>query len=375
MAGLHISNRQHFGYTMVPDSFIDRFLASVNGEFIKVYLLLLRMARGDGSFSVLQMADALEITEKDVVRALKFWEKQGLIEVAVDENGISGVALLDADQVQPKTETPKMEMPKMETPKAAALRAKSVETEAVSVKAVPAEPVQEKKNVKQADLHALYEDMDFSQLLFITGRYTGKNLAGRDLDVLANLYSVVGMSCELLEYCVEYCVENGHKSMRYIETVALNWHEKGITTVEQAKEENVMGGKNTYAVLKAFGINGRNPAPAERKIIDKWFREYGFSPELVTEACNRTMKAIHQPSFEYADRILSDWRKLGVKELSDIERLDVKNQPKETAASGNPNAGKEGKRTVRKAPVNKFRNFSERNYDADAMMKQIMGMK
>ena len=44
------------------------------------------------------------------------------------------------------------------------------------------------------------------------------------------------MNIGLLEYLAEYCAQNGHTSVRYLETVALNWHEKGIRTAEEAQE-------------------------------------------------------------------------------------------------------------------------------------------
>ena len=211
-------------------------------------------------------------------------------------------------------------------------------------------------------MQTLAKDADFTQLVYMAGRYTGKNLTARDCDVLGNLYGNLHMSAELLEYLLEYCVSNGHRSMRYIEAVALNWKERGILTVEQARAETVMGGKNTYAVLKAFGLGGRNPAAGERKTIDRWFREYGFPVEVVLEACDRTMRTIHQPSFEYADKILTEWRKKGISRKEDIARLDEK-QPKAQAQIQNRDE---------KRP-NSFHNFTQRDYDYDELVKKLNG--
>ena len=59
------------------------------------------------------------------------------------------------------------------------------------------------------------------------------------------------MSSELLEYLVEYCVQNGHTSIRYMETVALNWHQKGLLTLEAAKDYSAGFQKDYFAVMKA----------------------------------------------------------------------------------------------------------------------------
>ena len=132
--------------------------------------------------------------------------------------------------------------------------------------------------------------------------------------------------------------------------------------------------------MKAFGINSRKPAAPEQKLMDKWFKDYGFSRDVVLEACNRTITAIHNPSFQYADKILTDWKEAGVRGLGDIMELDTRRmaakedtarsrdkrlQTYDTAVSG------QGNRTRKGAP-NQFHNFEQRDTDYDALMlKQV----
>lgn len=362
MAGLKILNRQDAGITVVSNSFIDQFLSVANGEFIKVYLLILRLAAGYLSLSVSEIADRLDLTEGDVLRALKYWEKADVLKLQKKDGAIIGIVILGEQETDGASGGRKAELTMETKTPEGMLKEKNEQVLPVT------EEKAKNTKVKKVNLSELNLDPAFLQLLFIARQYTGKDLIGRDLDILANLYQGIGMSDELLEYAIEYCVENGHKSMRYIETVALAWHEKGIRTVAEAKNECVMGGKNTYAVLKAFGISGRNPAPAERRFIDKWYREYGFSVEVVEAACDRTMRAIHQPSFEYADKILSDWKKSGVKETDDIQRLDSKKAATEKKAA----AKTETKNT--NASNNRFHNFTERDIDVDDLMRKLTGI-
>ena len=201
-----------------------------------------------------------------------------------------------------------------------------------------------------------------------------------DCQVFAYLYEDLGMNEEVLEYLVEYCVQNGHTSMRYIEAVARSWHEKGIRTAQEAKDYSASYNRDSFAVMKAFGINSRKPAAPEQKLMDKWFKDYGFSRDVVLEACNRTITAIHNPSFQYADKILTDWKEAGVRGLGDIMELDTRRmaakedtarsrdkrlQTYDTAVSG------QGNRTRKGAP-NQFHNFEQRDTDYDALMlKQV----
>lgn len=363
MTGLYVTDRQSHGVTVVSNRFVDDYMAEANGEFVKVYLLLLRQMTLGGELSVAGMADRLNNTEADVLRALKYWEKTGLIRLEYDRAGtLAGILLLDGEKAMkaPGQEN-RRGIDRQTTEHRAGTMDGQAETGAAEQEAA-AKSVFDGNGPTKEQMQALTKDADFTQLVYMAGRYTGKNLTARDCDVLGNLYGNLHMSAELLEYLLEYCVSNGHRSMRYIEAVALNWKERGILTVEQARAETVMGGKNTYAVLKAFGLGGRNPAAGERKTIDRWFREYGFPVEVVLEACDRTMRAIHQPSFEYADKILTEWRKKGISRKEDIARLDEK-QPKDQSQI----QSREEKRP------NSFHNFTQRDYDYDELVKKLNG--
>ena len=176
----------------------------------------------------------------------------------------------------------------------------------------------------QEQVNRLAEDEDFTQLLYIAQKYLNKVFTSRECEVFAYLYDGLHMTTELLEYLVEYCVQGGHTSIRYIETVGLNWHERGLNTVESARAYASGFTKDSFAVMRCFGLPGRKPGETEKQMIEKWFSVYGFSRELVLEACNRTMEATHTPSFPYADKILSEWKKAGVRTVRDVAVLDEK---------------------------------------------------
>ena len=66
-------------------------------------------------------------------------------------------------------------------------------------------------------------------------------------------------SADLIEYLIEYCVSKGKTSIRYIEKVALAWADEGINTVEAAKDEVSNHNEAVFGVMKAFGLNNREP--------------------------------------------------------------------------------------------------------------------
>ena len=120
-------------------------------------------------------------------------------------------------------------------------------------------------------------------------------------------------------------------------------------------------------MLNAFGIKGRAPAASEITYIKKWNEEYGFSLDIILEACNRTMNAIHQPNFEYTDSILKNWLSKNVKSLQDIIALDADYQKERE---------RKKRQTVKpKTPApsaNKFNNFESRTYNMDDLELRLL---
>ena len=64
--------------TVVPNEFIDEYMAPANGEYVKVFLYLLR--HGEQGADLTSIADALNHTEADVKRALAYWKRMGILE-------------------------------------------------------------------------------------------------------------------------------------------------------------------------------------------------------------------------------------------------------------------------------------------------------
>ena len=77
-----------------------------------------------------------------------------------------------------------------------------------------------------------------------------------------------------------------------------------------------------YGVMKAFGLNNREPGQVEKQLISKWTDVFCFETDMIIEACNRTMKATHQPSFEYADSILTKWHTSNIRNSEDVRKAD-----------------------------------------------------
>ena len=119
-------------------------------------------------------------------------------------------------------------------------------------------------------------------------------------------------------------------------------------------------------IMKSFGISGRLLNASELEFVNKWIHTYHFSEDIIMEACNRTIEFTQQASFKYADCILDRWHKAGVTSRDDIRVLDERHNTSKAAANNSK---------VKNIPSdrNKFKNFSQRDYDYSSLEKQLLG--
>ena len=348
MAMITLHNASLPEVTILSNTFIDNYMPEANGEFVKVYIYLLRaLSSAPVSFSLEQMADRLLCTERDILRALKYWAKQQLLTLDfTDNNKLCEISLL--------------------TPVAPSWPTDAVQDEiSVTSEQPKDQPVVRTEALTPDRVNELKQNEDIIQLLYVAEQYLGKTLSPTEIQKMLFFYDGLGMSADLIEYLIEYCVGHNHKSIRYIEKVALAWAEEGITSVEEAKQSGSRYNKDYFSILKALGITNRNPVETEITLMDTWLRTYGFSMEVIQEACNRTVLQTGQASFQYTDKILEGWKKKDVHTIDDIHTLDTEHKKRRQdrkAASSKP----------AQPSNNRFNNFQQREYNFDEYEKHLL---
>lgn len=335
METITISTKNHETYSAVSNFFIDYYMAEANGEFVKVYLYLVRLLNSGRAVTIADIADHFNLTEKDICRAIKYWIKQDVLQLEYTKDKIlTGITMLPLTAksvnnrnssllsmlgVEDEPESQKNTVSLKQSDSTAAFEPAAARSIQEST-AVP-----KKVTYKASFLETKKEDEDFGNLLYQTEIYFGKPLTQTDINTLLYIYEELSFSPDLLEYLVEYCVSIGKKSCRYIEAVALEWFKNGITSVEDAKVASKNYNSIYVTVLKQLGIPRRVPTPAETAFIDTWYNTYSFNKNIIIEACKRAITAHpHSANFNYVNGILESWHKQNVKKLSDIEALDKK---------------------------------------------------
>ncbi|MEE1304186.1 MAG: DnaD domain protein [Agathobacter sp.] len=361
--------------TIVPNKFIEEYMPEASGEFVKVYLYLLRSIQSHASdCSISKIADLFNHTEKDIIRAIKYWERQGLMSIDYNsDKTISGIHFIDFQNSDGGYEITSSSPVSGNTSFSSNASVETLNSEnskstidPMAVKNSIIEPA--KREFSLDEIKEFCKDPEVAEMIFIIETYLKHPLNSSDQNYVFYWLEELHFTPELIEYLVEYCISKGHSSLRYMDKVALSWAKEDITTVEQAKENAAIHSKAYYAVIKALGISGRNLADSEAALVTKWSREFGFDIDLIQEACKRTISATHQPSFEYTDSILTKWHNSKVHNLADVSKLDEnfsKNR-KLTAQSSESNA------TPKRTATKRYKNFTERNLDVDKLEKVLL---
>lgn len=395
MSLISLQNSSELEVTILSNRFIDNFMPRANGEFVKVYIYLLRaVSSSPSSFSLEHMADRLFCTERDIFRALKYWEGEKILSLTyTTDRQLSGITLLepfaDAGHMESSASSENIfstagtssspvsaqmaagiSQPVALTGSAPKNVSLSSSNSAVSggTSSELSTSADYIRSLTPDHISELKQNEEVSQLLYIAEQYLAKTLTPTEMQKIFFFYDELHMSADLIEYLVEYCVSRGRKSMRYIETVALAWTRDGVTTVEMARDASSRFSKDYYTILKAMGISGRNPVENEISYIDTWRKTYSFDLELIQEACSRTVLSTGQPSFQYADKILSGWKKKNVHTLEDVRLLDAEHKKRQLEKA----VSRKKQPATQSQSNNRFNNFHQRDYDFTKYEKRLL---
>lgn len=409
MTAINISSDIATSFTTVSDIFIDQYMPKANGEFVKVYLYLLRATgSGAGIATISEIADHFSNTEADIIRALNYWVSEGILQVQTGADGqiiginlcslsVSGMQATQSNIQSAVADNAAQNNLQNSVVNNAAqnnLQNSVVNNAAQNISTVntrmhdsvveklksqtPDKAASSQKEYTLDEIKEFRKNPDISELFFIIETYLKHTLSSTDTNMVLYWLDELHFSTDLVEYLVEYCITKGHSSLRYMNKVALGWADAGIKTVDQAKDDAAAHSQIYYSVMKALGITGRNLVDSEVSLINKWVGEYGFDIELVKAACSKTISAIQKPSFEYTDSILANWRKKDVHTLKDVEVLDANfakaNKASATGSSQSTNAanGSSKPKSNNSSSKNKFNNFNQRNNDYDKLEKLFL---
>jgi DnaD/phage-associated family protein len=328
MKTIIISTETSETYSSISNFFIDYYMTEANGEFVKVYLYLVRLLSNNRAITVAEIADHFNLTENDICRAIKYWTTRDVLKLTYDENGYpTGVVLLPLNRPDVVAKTSSDALSILRKPDISPVSEISASSTRVlsteSIQARTETSVPQKRALDRDIMNSLIRNEDWEDLTYTMETITGSHLSQTDIASLYYIHYDLGFDTDLIEYLVDYCFGKGKKRMSYIEATAKGWYEDGIRTREDAKNQCSITIDLARKVFKALCINRSLPSDPELEYIKTWSKDMGFSDELIVRACEKALLAKpNSANFAYVHGIMDSWSKNGVKTLADVEKLD-----------------------------------------------------
>lgn len=272
--------KYNMDFVPIPKDFIEHIMPSANSAYVVVYLYIMFAASTNKSMETAEIAKKLGLIESDVINAIKFWNDKGIF------SGTGDTVIIK----------------------------KSVDEEI--------SPENTKKNVDEVS-KIIDSNEALSDLCAISQEILGKTLGNTDIETIYWFYDQLGFSPEVITMLLEHCVSMGKRNMKYIEKVAITWHENNITTIDEAQTYiNGIAKNDEYvsSLRRLFGITERNLSKSEKLFFSSWRDELKMSADMVALAYEYCIMAISKLSFPYMNSILTRWSEKGITTIAEAEK-------------------------------------------------------
>lgn len=289
-----VSRELFLGETEIENIFISELLPSAPGDFLKIFLYGKMYADAGRNLSDEILCKELDVSPSRLTEAWAFWEDRGAVKRRYAGQGEDAFTVCFL-------------------PLRDAMYADSSGRE------------QEEPETGSVEASSLLGDEALSRLLHHSAEKLGRTLSPNEMQTIISWVEELKMPPEAVESAVDYCIERGKTSIRYMEKVVMAWADRGLKTVDAIRDYMAETDEKFYRyrrVMKALGFS-RNPSEEEKRLMDEWFSDLGFHMDRVLEACGKTA-GISSPNIKYVNSVLRNWAKDAREEKRDVnERKPV----------------------------------------------------
>lgn len=306
--------------------FMEKWGRFAKAEYLQIYLFMLYIWTKDGCIlDITEIAKKLDTDKDTVENALDFWESAGLL-----KKGNSTYTLNGVEERQASTKA---------------------WSAGLSKNSLRERPSYESAEIDAAA--AVNKEVDY--LFKEAEKILDKILSPSDFELIYSFVDWLGLPVEVVIMLLRFAKSRGKTGKRYLETVAIDWADKGIDTFESAEEyirEIELKLSNEGKIRGILGIYDRALTQTEKKYIKAWTFEKDIPAELVAEAYDRTVSATGKLSWAYMNKILMGWFDSGVKTVDEAREKDIEFKAGSVADATKPKV---------KAKKGKFNNYEDTN--------------
>lgn len=339
------------GIFAVPDVVVDENLRLASAIHFRTLLYMLRHG-AKGSISVSEIAKATGNDEEDISDALVFWEERGLLikDGAAPRPPVTAEAFAPVIPVQNVPQAPEQS---------------SAGISAAAIKRVEEIPVVKPNHEQVA---ARLQESEELRLLFAEAQnILGKTVGYDGQSTLIMMHDSYGLPVEVILMAIEYNKAKGKTGFAAISRTGKEWSELEIDSIEGAieyiEEHNIVD--ETWQKLRNMTeITNKNPTVKQKRFLTAWTKEYGYNADMIYFAYEESIDHTGKATFEYMDKVLSNWHKSSVKTPQDIQREKLKWQQQRVKAAPKKN-------TKQKPPGER----REPTFDVSAFTSKAIGIK
>ena len=299
----------------VPCGLVDRHLKLAGKEELQVILYLLR--HPGEALEPQALGDALGMPLEKAQEALEYWVDRGLL-------------ALQGEELSP--------VPQQEVPAAAA---RPVQPQPAGEQAPPPQeekPAGEKKlpprkrmvRPDAGHLAARMSESDSVRYLMQEAEATlGKTLSPAMTSLLLTITDDYGLPVEVTVMLLHYAKEVQKTGTAYIDSVARDWAESGIFTLEAAERKLQELSQRRLAwgmVESAAGLPRRSPSKREEEAATRWVYQWGFSREMLSAAYDRCADNTGKFSAAYINKVLEGWHSAGIRTVEQLQEAERQKQ-------------------------------------------------
>ena len=300
-----------FSNTEIPDVFFTEYMSEANGDYIKVYLCMLFLTKFDKDIKLNDLSKRLNIPLPVIQSALSYWEEK-----SVTTKKVNGYILNDLQEI---------ELHKLYSPK---------------ITLSPEDIEKNEQSIYRAKAIECINNMYF-QGVMSPAWYS-------DIDLWFKKY---GFDEQVMISLFDYCFHQSALHKNYVKAVADAWHQANVKTYDQLEVYSQK--REKLSIIKkdiAKKLRRYNPfTEFEEEYIERWVMDYGYPMDVINIALKKTTSKAN-PTFEYFDKLISDWHERNLKTADDVNKFLAETKVKNKAV-------KELKKQTN------YNNYEQRNYD------------
>lgn len=167
------------------------------------------------------------------------------------------------------------------------------------------------------------EEQQLRDCLDACAQILGRLLNTAEINTLVAIIHSLGVSESYLTTLLDFCVNTlGKKNIKYLEKVALTLSEEGVTG-DAALDEYIKRYEFVHShegqIRRLWGLGSRALTDRENAMLERWFVSYGYDMDVIGAAYDITANTAAKVTLGYADKILEDWHRRGLKTLPEVE--------------------------------------------------------